>query len=326
MSHDHARLSFAVTHADTAIALGSGDVPVLATPRLIAWLEAATVSAIPALGEDETSVGTRVDIEHLAASPVGAAIQAVADLVHRDGRLLRFAVAAHHDVGDGPVLIARGEVTRVVVRRQSFLARVDPELVIREALPDELPAVGELRVAAYVEGYGMAPGEGGYADVLRDATGQASVTRAQEPDRGLRTERGGFAPKRPDNVRKTGAGVGSAGHADGATILVALRQGELVGTVTIAEAGTPLAELAESGEVEFRFMAVSPSAWRQGIARALLAAVVDRTRGRPLVCSVIDGNDPAADLYLSCGFVRQSDRDHEPAPGVLLRAYARPTD
>lgn len=123
MTVPHASLAYAVTSADTAAALGSGDVPVLATPRLIAWLEAAAVAACPELAHDETSVGTRVDIEHLAASPVGAAVQVEASLVHRDGRLLRFQVAAHHDAGGDPVLIARGEITRVVVRRQDFVER-----------------------------------------------------------------------------------------------------------------------------------------------------------------------------------------------------------
>jgi fluoroacetyl-CoA thioesterase len=276
-------LSYAVTSDDTALALGSGDVTVLATPRLIAWLEAATVDACPDLATDETSVGTRVDVEHLLASPLGARVDTTAELIHRDGRLLRFAVTAHHDVGDGPVLIAQGQVTRVVVRREPFLARVGADLVIREALPEELPAVGELRVAAYVAGYGMATEEVGYADVLRDAPEQA---------------------------------------AD-AEILVALRQGELVGTVAIVRPGQPLADVAQPGEVEFRFMAVAPHAWRQGIAQALLEAVITRAAGQPLVCSVIEGNEPAARLYLAHGFIPVEGRDHEPVPGVRLRAYLR---
>jgi len=124
-----AQLDFLVTDADTAITVGSGAVPVLATPRLIAWLEAATVQAAAELAEqplsdEQTSVGTRVDIEHLLASPVGAAVDVTADLVYRDGRLLRFAVAAHHDVGEGPALIARGEITRIVVQINRFLARL----------------------------------------------------------------------------------------------------------------------------------------------------------------------------------------------------------
>src|SRR5580765_2711664 len=64
-----------VTDADTAIALGSGDVPVLGTPRLIAWLEAATVqAAAPHCGPGETSVGTAVRIEHLRATPVRGSV------------------------------------------------------------------------------------------------------------------------------------------------------------------------------------------------------------------------------------------------------------
>ena len=57
-----------VTQADTAIALGSGDVPVLATPRLLAWVEAATVTALAEqLDEDESTVGTLVELDHAAA-------------------------------------------------------------------------------------------------------------------------------------------------------------------------------------------------------------------------------------------------------------------
>ena len=66
-------LTFTVTEADTAIAVGSGSLPVLGTPRLLAWCEAATCAAIEAaLPEGGTSVGTRITLEHLAASPVGA--------------------------------------------------------------------------------------------------------------------------------------------------------------------------------------------------------------------------------------------------------------
>ena len=116
--------SASVTHtvgdADTAAALGSGDLPVLATPRALAWLEAATCAALD-LDDSRTSVGTRVEVEHIAASPVGATITATADLVHEDGRLLRFRVAAHDGHG---TLVAHGEVRRMVVDRTRFLERV----------------------------------------------------------------------------------------------------------------------------------------------------------------------------------------------------------
>src|SRR5689334_9203920 len=118
-------LRFAVTDADTATALGSGSLPVLATPRLLAWCEAATCAEIePALAEGETSVGTRVSLEHLAASPVGAEVEVSAEPAYTDGRLRRFAVAARH-TADGKV-VASGEVTRVVVDAERFLARISP--------------------------------------------------------------------------------------------------------------------------------------------------------------------------------------------------------
>lgn len=117
-------LSFVVTDADTAVALGSGDVPVLATPRLVAWLEAATCAAAAAgghTGPGRTSVGTRVAVEHVAATPVGGRIEAVAELVGSDGRLLRFTVAATDAEGR---VVATGEVTRAVVDTERFLARL----------------------------------------------------------------------------------------------------------------------------------------------------------------------------------------------------------
>jgi predicted thioesterase len=119
-------LHFDVTDDDTALALGSGDVPVLATPRLLAWLEAAScvaASRADLLGEGSTSVGTRIALDHLLATGVGGRVEARADLVHQDGRLLRFAVVATD--GSGRV-IATGEVTRVVVDRARFVARIPP--------------------------------------------------------------------------------------------------------------------------------------------------------------------------------------------------------
>jgi len=110
---------------DTALAVGSGDVPVLATPRLVAAAEAATVAALAGeLADGQTSVGTRIQLEHLMASPVGEQVTVRAELVHVDGRLLRFAVAAHSSDGR---LVGNGEVTRMVVDRERFLARTAAE-------------------------------------------------------------------------------------------------------------------------------------------------------------------------------------------------------
>jgi fluoroacetyl-CoA thioesterase len=120
-----ARRTYEVTPADTAAALGSGDTDVLATPRLLAWMEAATCAAVAdALGPGETSVGTRVTLEHLKASPVAARVAVEASLQHADGRLIRFEVVASDDVDAGGPILGRAEVTRVVVDRDRFLARL----------------------------------------------------------------------------------------------------------------------------------------------------------------------------------------------------------
>jgi predicted thioesterase len=117
-----AGLSFTVTDADTAAALGSGSLPVLGTPRLLAWCEAATCAAIdPTLSEGSTSVGTRVELEHRAASPVGAEVRVTASSSYADGRLHRFTVQARHP--DGKV-VATAEITRVVVDGERFMSRV----------------------------------------------------------------------------------------------------------------------------------------------------------------------------------------------------------
>ena len=116
-------LTFTVTDEDTAAALGSGSLPVLGTPRLLAWCEAATCAAIEAsLPAGATSVGTRIQLEHLAASPVGAELEVTASTAYVDGRLHRFTVAARH-VADGKV-VASGEVTRVVVDAGRFMSRL----------------------------------------------------------------------------------------------------------------------------------------------------------------------------------------------------------
>ena len=108
-----------MTDEDTAISLGSGDVAVLATPRLIAWLEAETVLlATPLLADGQTSVGTAVRIDHLKATPVGGTVDVSARLVGPAGsRRLKFEVAATDDEGEA---VGGGEITRVVVDRVGF--------------------------------------------------------------------------------------------------------------------------------------------------------------------------------------------------------------
>lgn len=110
-----------VTEADTALAMGSGDVPVLATPRIIALAEEATVAAIDGrLAENETSVGVRVQVEHISPTAVGRTVRAEACLEKVEGHRLLFTITARDDHG----LVAAGKVTRVVVVRENFMGKV----------------------------------------------------------------------------------------------------------------------------------------------------------------------------------------------------------
>ena len=124
-SPESAGLQFVVVDDDTAIALGSGDLPVLATPRLVAWCEAACVAGLD-LTDTQTSVGTRVEVEHVGACVVGARVSVSATISYQDGRLIRFDVMAETASGDevAPVRLMQGSMTRVVVDRQRFMAKL----------------------------------------------------------------------------------------------------------------------------------------------------------------------------------------------------------
>jgi fluoroacetyl-CoA thioesterase len=112
------RATLVVSEADTARAMGSGDVPVLATPRVIALCEEATVHALAGtLDEQNTSVAGRVQFDHLAPVRVGSRVTAEATLERMEGRRLIFTVS----VSDGAGLVGAGKITRVVVDREVFL-------------------------------------------------------------------------------------------------------------------------------------------------------------------------------------------------------------
>jgi fluoroacetyl-CoA thioesterase len=113
-----------VTEADTAEAMGSGDVPVLATPRLLALAEAASIAAVgPSLGAGLTSVGTSVSLEHRRASPLGAEVDVEAELTDVDGQRLVFSFIARAADTAEDVVIGAGTVERVVLDRARFIAR-----------------------------------------------------------------------------------------------------------------------------------------------------------------------------------------------------------
>ena len=108
-----------VERGDTAIKVGSGDVPVLATPRLLAIAEAATMRAVHGhLAPGQTSVGAKVTLEHRAASPVGTHVEVFAQLVEVDGRRLVFEVTAR----DRKQTVASATIERVIVDRERFIS------------------------------------------------------------------------------------------------------------------------------------------------------------------------------------------------------------
>jgi len=108
-----------VAKADTAVEMGSGDVPVLATPRVIAWMEAAAVAALRELPNHLTSVGIHISVDHSAPTLEGARVRAQAEVKALDGQRIDFDVRAFA----GERVIAGGTHTRVILDRERFLAR-----------------------------------------------------------------------------------------------------------------------------------------------------------------------------------------------------------
>ncbi|GAA4440952.1 thioesterase family protein [Phytohabitans houttuyneae] len=115
-----ARVELTVTDSDTAQAVGSGDVPVLGTPRVLALAEAATVVATAQrMPAGMTTVGVRVELDHRAATPIGRTVVAQAQLAKVDGRRLLFEVT----VTEGSVTVAEGRIERVLVDRHKFVEK-----------------------------------------------------------------------------------------------------------------------------------------------------------------------------------------------------------
>ncbi len=109
-----------VTEENTAAAMGSGLLPVFATPAMLALMEQAAASSVqPFLPEGQGTVGTRLEVSHLAATPIGMAVRAESELIAVDRRKLRFAVRAW--VGDE--LIGEGEHERFVIDNARFLEK-----------------------------------------------------------------------------------------------------------------------------------------------------------------------------------------------------------
>ncbi|GIG59485.1 hypothetical protein Lfu02_38570 [Longispora fulva] len=115
-----ARLEMTVTDADTAQAMGSGDVPVLGTPRALGLAEAATVAATARkINSGSTTVGVHVEFSHLAPSVIGHTVVCEAILADVQGRRLIFTVTLH----DADTLVAEGRIERLVVDRHRFVEK-----------------------------------------------------------------------------------------------------------------------------------------------------------------------------------------------------------
>lgn len=117
--------SFTVTKEDTAQALSSGGLEVLATPRLVAWMENVAYEGVESLMADgETTVGTKMTISHLAATAVGGQVRVVATLTESEKRLYTFAIEAF----DNKEKIGQASHQRVKISVDRFLAKVNEKL------------------------------------------------------------------------------------------------------------------------------------------------------------------------------------------------------
>lgn len=113
--------SFFINKEDTALALGSGGEEVLATPRLVAWMENTAFEGLDmSLPEENTTVGTHIDLKHIAASPVGMEINVRAKLVNHEKRALNFEIEAW----DKTEKIGEASHQRFIVERKRFIEKV----------------------------------------------------------------------------------------------------------------------------------------------------------------------------------------------------------
>jgi predicted thioesterase len=114
-----------VEDRDTAKALGSGELDVLATPRMVALMEEASSKCIKAeLSEDESSVGTLLEIKHVSATPVGMRAKATAEVTEVNGRRVLFDVRAEDEKG----LIGEGKHERFIINKEKFVEKTYQKL------------------------------------------------------------------------------------------------------------------------------------------------------------------------------------------------------
>lgn len=113
--------TYQVEEKHLALAVGSGDMPVLGTPCLVAFMENCAMRlAQTLLNEGESSVGTQISTSHLHPTPMGGKVEVEARLVERDSRRLIFEITASDEAG----VVAECKHERFVVARQRFLEKI----------------------------------------------------------------------------------------------------------------------------------------------------------------------------------------------------------
>lgn len=114
-----------VTEQNTANAIGSGLVPVFATPYMVALMENASAnSLLPYLAEDEGTVGTRLNVAHSSATPIGMKVWAESTVTAVEGKKICFEVVAYDEAGE----IGRGTHERFIIKPERFLAKTQAKL------------------------------------------------------------------------------------------------------------------------------------------------------------------------------------------------------
>lgn len=114
-----------VEQADTAKEVGSGDLLVYATPCMVALMEGAAYESIaPYLAEGESSVGTKMDVTHLSATPVGMSVRAESVVTAVEGRKVTFSITAYDEAGE----IGKATHERVVIKTERFLEKTYDKL------------------------------------------------------------------------------------------------------------------------------------------------------------------------------------------------------
>ncbi|MDD4699779.1 MAG: thioesterase family protein [Oscillospiraceae bacterium] len=111
-----------VDETNTALTIGSGKLPVFATPAMIALMEtAASASVKPYLDEDSSTVGTSVNIQHISATPVGMEVRCESELIEIDRKRLVFKLAVFDECG----LIGKGTHERFIINKEKFLSKTN---------------------------------------------------------------------------------------------------------------------------------------------------------------------------------------------------------